>query len=199
MAGRVARVAAPLAAGFAAGWWAFALTVLQPRIEAEQSGVESVGNNAYWVRDVRWAMILLVLIALVWACRGDRLRSGLGALGALVWVGADVWLDRVDFDSGPWSTVAIAGALAAAAVAAVSLRRPEGSRRVLILAACTAAVLAGLLVSVQSPTDTEAGLRWSGAVDSVHAALALVLGIALGLLVGAFATRADRPQEPLTA
>lgn len=173
------RIAAPILAATAAAWWGFALTVLQPAIEAERAGVPSVGNNAYWVREVRWTMILLALVAFVWACRGDRRRSGLAVVGALAWIGVDVWLDRIDL-TGTWVAF-VAGALAAAACIGAA-RRPRHDRPVLVLAATTAA-LAAMVGAVQSPGDTEPGLVWSGCVGAGLAVL-LALGCAVSAAPG---------------
>lgn len=176
------RIAAPMLAATAAAWWGFALTVLQPRTEAEQAGVLSVGNNAYWVRDVRWTMILLALVAFVWACRGDRRRSGIAAVAALAWIGVDLWLDRIDLTGGAWVAV-VAGALAATACAVAAARRPRRDRPVLVLAAAVAAASAGLAGAIQSPTDTEPGLLWSGCVGAGLAIL-LALGCAASAAPG---------------
>lgn len=177
MSKRGERIAAPILAATAAAWWGVALAVMQPRTEAEQAGVLSVGNNAYWVREVRWAMILLALVAYLWACRGNRTRSVVGAAAAAAWIGLDLGLDRVDLAASPWQVAVPAAAAAAAACVAAGVSQPRSDRTVLVLAAAVAASVAGLLGAIQSPTDTEPGLLWSGCVIAGLSVL-LTLGCA---------------------
>lgn len=177
------RIAAPILAATAAAWWAIALTVMQPQTEAEQAGVLSVGNNAYWVREVRWAMIILALISVIWACRGDRRRSGIAAAAALAWTGADIGLDRIDLAVPAWQIAVPAAVAAAGACIAAGASRSRPDRTVLVPAAAVAASIAGFLGAIQSPTDTEPGLLWSGCVIAGLSVL-LTLGCAASAAPG---------------
>ncbi|MFC3492279.1 hypothetical protein [Glycomyces rhizosphaerae] len=176
------RVAAPILAATAAAWWGYALVVLQPRLEAELAGLASVGNNAYWAREARWSMILLVLVAVVWSCRGDRVRSAIGTAGALAWIGVDTWLDRIDLAAPTWQVTVPAGVAAAACIAA-AIGRPHHDRTVLVPAASVAASSAAFVGAIQSPTDTEPGLLWSGYLGA-GLSIALTLGCAASAAPG---------------
>lgn len=179
MIDRVGKSAAPVAAVLAAGWWAIGLTVLQPLTEPEKPWHDLwAGNNTYWARDVRWVMIMLVAVAVIWACHGDARLSSLAVLGAVAWLGLDTWLDRIDL-AGTLAAV-VTGIVAVAAVGLISLAtrlrtvRPNPS--IMVSAATVAGVLA-LHTGIESPTDTEAGLTWSGLVIGVLAS-AIAIGCA---------------------
>jgi hypothetical protein len=94
---RLVRAGAAVAAGWCgAALWAYGIAVLQPLCEPGSPLWDGAQNNTYWARDVRWSAILAVVAALVAAARGSA-RRGIAAAGAgLIWIGADLVLDRID-------------------------------------------------------------------------------------------------------
>jgi hypothetical protein len=156
--------------------WAIGLAVLQPRYE---SSGELVGNNAYWMRDVRWMAVVAAVAALVLVFRGDRLRTRLSLLGGVAWLAADIWLDRLDVAG--WVAAAalaiVTGALLSGAVFAGTRKEAGTGRHALLVAASVAAALAPLAGGLESPTDTEPSLTPS----------ALTAGVLLAVVAGACA------------
>jgi len=173
MVSRVRWVASSAVAVIAAVWWGVGVAVVQPATQPD----EMASNNSYWARDVRFMLIVLTLAAFVWAVAGDRRRAAAGLAGAVVWMGADVALDRAEV-AGAGAAVAVS-AVAVAAVAgawfAASRGEPRPGRGALVLASAVAAVVAGLGSGIQSPTDTEATLAVSGLLVGLLGA-----GVALG-------------------
>jgi hypothetical protein len=165
--------------------WAIGLAVLQPRYE---SSGELVGNNAYWMRDVRWMAVVAAVAALVLVFRGDWLRTRLSLLGGVAWLAADIWLDRLDVAG--WVAAAalaiVAGALLSGAMLAGTQKeagtpKEAGTgRHALVVAASIAAALAPLAGGLESPTDTEPSLTPS----------ALAAGVLLAVVAGACALAA---------
>ena len=152
------------ALGLVCGWtgaalWAIGVTVLQPMTEP----ADWAENNTYWVRDVRWMAIFAVFATLILLVRGDRIRSGLAALGVACWLGVDLWLDRIDVagsNSTKWAAaLGCLVVLAAFLVESLSPGRPD--HRVLAAAAGVAAATVPMAVLIESPTDTEAALSRS--------------------------------------
>jgi hypothetical protein len=143
----------------AAVYWAFALTVLQPPSEPVKPWHENLAsNNTYWVRDLRWTALLVVLVGLVLAFRGDRRRSLLTALGAVVWWRLDLWLDHADVTATiPVAAAATLVVLGAGLTARLGSVRP--GRGVLLVTASVAAAAAAVIVGVESPSDSEAALN----------------------------------------
>ncbi|MEV0643715.1 hypothetical protein AB0I28_00490 [Phytomonospora sp. NPDC050363] len=186
MATRLRRLFSLAVALVAAVWWGVCLTVVTPGTIADQ---EWAGNNGYWARDVRLTMILLVASAFVWAVAGDEFLSAMGALGALVWTAADILLTRVGVD-GPVAAVAVSAVAVACVLAAwwAAARRTVRARRgVLLVAGSIAAITAGLIGGLQSPTDVEAALRVSGLLAGVLGS-AVALGCSTLLASGSRST-----------
>jgi len=163
--------------------WAYGLTVLQPLAEPAKPWHDAwASNNTYWARDVRWMALVVIFAALVVTFRGDRTRSAVAALGALAWLGVDLWLDRIDVTA----TVPVAigaGAVVLAAWTAGLVAAPgvgTGPRRgVLLLAAVAAAALVPLAGGIESPTDTEPALTPTAlAAGGLLAAVAIVAALA---------------------
>lgn len=159
--------------------WTIGLAVLQPRYE---SSGELVGNNAYWMRDVRWMAVVAAVAALVLVFRGDRLRTRLSLLGGVAWLAADIWLDRLDVAG--WVAAAalaiVTGALLSGAMLAGTPKEAGTGRHALLVAASVAAALAPLAGGLESPTDTEPSLTPS----------ALAAGVLLAVVAGACALAA---------
>jgi hypothetical protein len=164
--------------------WAVGLTILQPLTEPTKPWIGDVAsNNTYWARDIRWMAIVVILVAFVLSCRGDRLLSLLGGLAAVGWFGADIVLDRRDVEG--WAATGPVAAIACAVVAVgmlIARRRAHvPGTGVLIVAAAIAAALAPLAGIMESPTDTEAGLTPSAvAAGLLLAAVALGCALAIG-------------------
>ncbi|GAA4908811.1 hypothetical protein LX16_2990 [Stackebrandtia albiflava] len=181
-------------AAVAAIWWGFAITVLQPASEPPNPPAPdmSVGNNVYWVRETRWAMIVLVVLAFVWAHRGNHRRTLTVALPAgIAWIAADILLDRADVAGMAATAITTVVALAVVAAgafwsASVPAARPQQSG--LLAAFCVAAVLMPAAAAIESPTDVEPALHWAGAIGGL-----LSLAVALGCAVAASSTPVKVP------
>lgn len=172
MVSRVRWWASAAVAVLAAVWWGVGVTVVQPATQPD----EIASNNSYWARDMRFMLIVLALAAFVWAVAGDERRAWSGLAGAVVWIGADIALDRAEV-AGTGAAVAVsvvAVAMVAGAWFLASRAEPRPGRVALVLASSVAAVVAGLGAGMQSPTDTEATLTVSGLlVGLLGAAVAL--------------------------
>ncbi|MBB4753014.1 hypothetical protein [Actinoplanes lobatus] len=164
-------------AAVSAAMWAVGVTILQPLSEPE--GPAAYGeNNTYWARELRWgALIALILMAIVYA-RGDRRATRAVSAGGLLWLGADLGLDRIDQDSGTMRLAigAVVAILAgSAAVRAFSRVSRPGT---LLTTATVAAVASGLVTITESPTDTEVALHLgSAAVGSLLASVAVAAAV----------------------
>ncbi|MFD0556960.1 hypothetical protein FB566_2212 [Stackebrandtia endophytica] len=174
------RFAPPVLSSVAALYWVLALTWLQPLTDPGRPWHDwVVGNNSYWVRELRWAMIVLMLACFVWACRGDLKRTGYGAVTAGAWIGADVWLDRLNVTGVP-TTIALS--IVAVSVVVAARRFAVGSSRprpkVLTVAAIATATLAGHLTLVRSPFEDELFATLAGAVVAGVLAIMIALGCA---------------------
>lgn len=185
----------------AAVLWAIDLTVLEPAAEPSKSLPDGLAqNNTYWARDLRVMALVAVLGGIVLMVRGERVRSWLGVVGTVLWLGVDVGLDRLDV-RGPTAAFVIAGAACGALLAAGVLARgragrdtdlPVGADRPpgggLLFAACMTAAVAPLAAGIESPTDTEAGLT-----PTAVAAAALLILAALGCALAA-GPKVSRPR-----
>jgi drug/metabolite transporter (DMT)-like permease len=87
------------------------------------------GNNTYWPRDIRQLAILLAFAGVILICRA-RLRGVVaGAIATIGWLGADLWLDRVDVAGRSAATWLAVGGVAVFAAAAVVAARFRGTSR----------------------------------------------------------------------
>ncbi|ADD41616.1 hypothetical protein [Stackebrandtia nassauensis] len=146
----------------AAIWWALGITVIQPMIEP----LQTAENNTYWLRDVRWLALLVIVLAFVWSFRGDKRLSAMAAGALVVGIAVDILLDRFDddfmtrnFDFVESSSIRWGAYLVVILVPGAWIRakfqpnRP--SPRVSMMAAMVAAVAAGFASALESPTDRE--------------------------------------------
>ncbi|MBB4745056.1 hypothetical protein BJY16_008515 [Actinoplanes octamycinicus] len=204
-------VLAGLAAAGAAAW-AVGVTVLQPLSEPAHLQDATGENNTYWARELRWgALFAVILVLLVWA-RGDRRATRAVLLGGLLWLVADIQLDRIDPTSGTVMLAAVTAVAALGACAAVGMLPSVPRHRVLLTVALIAAVMSALATETESPTDVERALnlgsaavgsllamvavaaatRAAGAVSPFRGAVALVLGALAG--AGPWLIRLRHPQ-----
>jgi hypothetical protein len=153
----------------ASALWIVNLTTVQPLTEPAKPWHDlTVGNNAYWARDLRWMAIVAAVAALLSVSRWAWIL-------APVWIAADVVLDRLDVRA----TVPVAVATLVVVIAVfVAVRTRRDAARP---GAVMAAALVPLAAEIQSPTDTEAAL------NPMAAAVAAIL--VLAALVGVFAIR----------
>ncbi|MEE6261166.1 hypothetical protein [Plantactinospora sonchi] len=167
--------------------WAIGLAVLQHT--TEPTGAAGYAeNNTYWVRDLRMMALLVVVLGLLLAVDGARAAVlPVGALG-LLWLAADVVLDRTDL-AGATAATGLALVGCAVVLAVVPLlarwRNPDGPRpepRTLLVVSAIAAATAPLAARMESPTDTEPAL----------AVGAVLLGVLL-VVTGVAAARAAAP------
>ncbi|GAA5202274.1 hypothetical protein GCM10023322_83910 [Rugosimonospora acidiphila] len=157
--------------------WVIDLTMVQPLTEPAKPWHHlTVGNNAYWARDLRWLAIFAAIAALLPVSRWAWTL-------APFWIAADVILDR--FDVRATGPVMVATAVAVTAFA-VTARTGRGAARP---GAVIAAALVPLAAEIQSPTDSEAAL------DPMAAAVAAVL--LLAAIVGVVAVRTASPRTVL--
>src|SRR5215510_7428001 len=110
--------------------WAVSLAVYQQLMEPTGFVTDSntgqaypslASNNTYWPRETRHLAILLVFAGVAVICRARTRGVAIGALSFVAWLGADLWLDRIDIDgrTAAWS-LASAGILAFGATVAVA-------------------------------------------------------------------------------
>ena len=177
----------------AVGLWLVDLAVWQPASEPKGPDA-SAENNAYWARDLRWALIAAAVVGVVLAYRGARRPALLAAIAGLVWPVADALLDRLDV--GPvfgWSAgicvvlAAVVAFVRGRATPVAGVGRGPGmlsafargratpvaglGRGALTVSAFVAAGAVPLAAATQSPTDTERALT----VGSAATAALLVL------------------------
>lgn len=161
----------------AATMWAINLTVIQRLTEPTKPWHDKVGeNNTYWARDLRFMTLVAALGAVLLVRRGNRPWYIL-ALGPLVWLAIDVWLDRIDV-AGTGMTVVLAGVACLVLLASALLGRAaaDEARPVpLLFVACVGAAMAPLAAAIESPSDSEAALNPSAAATA-----ALLILMALG-------------------
>ncbi|HEY3503562.1 MAG TPA: hypothetical protein VGN37_12355 [Actinocatenispora sp.] len=175
-------VASPAGAAGAA-LWAYCLAVVTPPTEPDRSARLAIaGNNTYWVRDVRWAALVVVVAAVVLVARGDRVRSALSVLGGATWAAADVVLDRAQI-GGPAAAIGLAAggaAVSTGACLAVRLGRRRPRRWPVASAAAVVGTLGAILLATESPSDREATLdpvTWAVAVLLAPTAIALAASL----------------------
>jgi hypothetical protein len=126
----------------AAAIWAVSIAVYQQLLEPTgfftdpdtgQACPNLASNNTYWPREIRHMAILLAFAGVALICRAGVRGLAAGAAGSAVWLGADLWLDRVDINGRTtawWLAAAgVVGFAATAGVAAwLESRRPDTSR-----------------------------------------------------------------------
>ncbi|GGN35177.1 hypothetical protein FHR83_006122 [Actinoplanes campanulatus] len=182
----VERVVLLSLAAASAAIWAVGVTVLQPLSEPAGPGA-SGENNTYWARELRYGALLALILVLIVTARGDRRATRTVCLGGLLWLGADLALDRIDQISA--SVPLAAGAALMAMVGCLAVWTVPGLPRpaTLLTVGTVAAVAAGFVTITESPTDTEAALHLgSAAVGSLLALIAVAAGVrAAGMSCGA--------------
>lgn len=147
--------------------WAYGLVVLEPLTEPLPANALS---DSYWARDLRWSVVLATAATLLWLSRGRRPYAWFAPLAAVLWLGTDVWLDRLDIGRGALVPVALTGCAAVLGAGVLLVRsQGESSRRPMIAAAAVCAVNAPLCLP--EPADEAPGTR--------IATTALLLGVAL--------------------
>ncbi|GAB2574417.1 hypothetical protein Aab01nite_15690 [Paractinoplanes abujensis] len=144
-----ARVVAGAVAWAGAALWAYGMAVLQPLCEPGSVYWEVAENNSYWARDIRWSAILAVTAAL-WAVT----RSGTAVAVGMVWLCADLALDRMDPGGATRTAVTVSAGLILTAVVAL-FGRPPGRRRGLTWVALACVFAASFVARLESPSDTE--------------------------------------------
>jgi hypothetical protein len=150
----------------AAVMWAVSLAVYQQLMEPTGFFVDKengstypnlASNNTYWPREIRHLAILLALAGVAVICRARPRGLAAGAVGAIAWLSADLWLDRIDIDgrtAAIWlAAVGIATFAATAGVASWLTQGRPDSTRVRYVAAGTVTVLAALTLLISTPWD----------------------------------------------
>jgi hypothetical protein len=142
--------------------WAVSLAVYQQLMEPTgfftgdgQSYPNLASNNTYWPREIRHMAILLAFAGVAVICRARPRGLAVGVVGAAAWLGADLWLDRIDIDGRTaafgLTAAGIAAFAATAVVASVLTRgRPDTSWGRYV-AAGTLSVLATLTLFISTP------------------------------------------------
>ena len=114
-------------------------------------------NNTYWPREIRDMAILLGFAGVAVICRAGGRGLAIGGVGAVLWLGADLWLDRVDVDgrTAAWwlGAAGILGFAVTAGVAAWLSRGRPGTARLRYLAVGMLPLLAALTTSISTPWD----------------------------------------------
>jgi hypothetical protein len=134
--------------------------ILQPSTEPVGPGAIAE-NNTYWVRDLRFSAIIVLVLGLILAFRGHGARSGLSIAAGAGWLVADLALDRADVAGGEAAALlAVAGC---AVVVTLSLLPGRGAgrrdRRVLIGAASVGAARLSPPPSSRPPTPSRRSPR----------------------------------------
>ncbi|MFC6020904.1 hypothetical protein ACFP2T_32630 [Plantactinospora solaniradicis] len=187
-------------------FWAIGLAVLQ-RLSEPVGPDAYAENNTYWVRDLRFMAVIVVVLGLLLAFGGARVSVGpILALG-VAWIAADIALDRAGPAGAATAVIlAVVGCVAVLTVALSLARRaqsgddrgagpgddrgvgPGDDRRVagrdrvvLLVVASVGAALAPLAAAIESPTDTESALTPSAVIVGVLL-VATTVGAALALV-----------------
>ncbi|GHJ46786.1 hypothetical protein Cs7R123_41280 [Catellatospora sp. TT07R-123] len=148
-------------------------------------------NNTYWPRETRELAILLAFAGLVVACGWSRRALSVGAAATVVWLAADLAVDRYDV-SGPAAAVLLGvcgAAYFAAVVVLVARLAPAGpggaaARHV---AAGTAALLAVGSLLVVTPWDvveTAVQARLETELTVVKVVLAVLFAACAAMVAG---------------
>ncbi len=157
--------------------WGIGLAVLAPQPEPNRSWRDVwAAYESSLAQDVRCLGILVTLLGLVLALRGERATSARCLAGAVSWLGLDVCLDRFGVAGSraavPVAVVAVALSLVAAVILVAVRRSRSTDRRVLVFAGVVAAAMLPLTAMIEVS---------DGRTPQVGPASCL----ALGLLVGA--------------
>jgi hypothetical protein len=156
------RLGVALALGCAgAVLWAYGLVVLEPLTEPMPADALS---DSYWARDLRWSAVLAVAATLLWLSRGRRPYAWFAPLAAVVWLAADIGLDRLDITRDALVPVAVTGCAAVIGAGVLLVRsQGESNRRPMIAAAAVCAVNAPLCLPEEA--DGAPGARiWTTAL-----------------------------------
>ncbi len=142
-------------------------------------------GNANWARDLRWDAIVAVVLAVIACARRQRRVTVEAVLGGLLWLAADVAVDRAELSqaSAPLAVVAASAALLGCYRGVAGRGAPH--RGTLLVVAGVAAVLSGVNLLAE-PSEVAPTFHVGGAV--VSGALGL---IAVGAAAGV-ATRVSR-------
>ncbi|MFI5915078.1 hypothetical protein [Dactylosporangium sp. NPDC051541] len=144
------------------------------------------GSDANWARDLRWDAIVAVVLAVIACARGRRRVTVEALVGGLVWLAADIALDRADLSHANAPLAVAAACVAVLGSYRGIAGRGTPHRATLVVVAGVAAVLAGLNLLAEPSSPDE---------PTFHVGSAVVSG-ALGLIaVGAafsVASRASR-------
>ncbi len=146
--------------------WAVSLAIYQPFMEPDGFWTDpatgelypEVGsNNTYWPRDVRQHAILLALAGVILICRANLRGIIAGAVGAGVWLGVDLALDRIDVHGDATAVWLAVGGVVGFAVVAVVARListgEPGSEFAGHVLATVAAVIASVTVLITTPWE----------------------------------------------
>lgn len=146
--------------------WALCTAIYQPFTQPHGYWTDSStgqtfpnlgGNNTYWPREIRHLAILLAFGGVILICRANLRGIVTGAIATFGWLGADMWLDRINMagnSAAAWLAVAGIATFVPTMVVATRLSRNE-ARTALArhLAAAVAAVLAATTMLVTTPWD----------------------------------------------
>jgi hypothetical protein len=180
--------------------WAVSLALYQPFMEPTGFWTDPAtgarypivaSNNTYWPREIREFAILLAFGAVLLICRARGRGIIAGAIAAAVWLGTDLWLDRLDVSGqtmATWLTVSGSAffgltALVAVKVSAGRAATVQGRQ----IAGGTAMLLLPALLMVATPWDEPVqppDTRIEDALTLLQVGLLLgLLAVAIGLLV----------------
>ncbi|MGR6321172.1 hypothetical protein Q2K19_19900 [Micromonospora soli] len=180
--------------------WALATAIYQPRMQPDgfwtdsstgQTFPEVGSNNTYWPRDIRQLALLLALGGLILICRANVRGVVAGAMAMIGWLGADIWLDRIDVAGGATATWLAVGGIAMFSTTAVVAARVSagqgGPPLARHLSAAVAVVLAAATMVVTTPWDepvtNPAQVQVENALSMLKAGLvAMFVATAIGLI-----------------
>ncbi|MEV4131211.1 hypothetical protein AB0J72_03500 [Dactylosporangium sp. NPDC049742] len=167
--------------------WAVCLAIYQPYMEPSPAA-EFVGNNTYWPRDIRQLAILLAFGGVVLIFRADLRAVLAAAVGAVIWVGADLALDRAGVSGGAaavWLAVGGAVAFAGMVFAARTVATPEpGPAHFLTTVFAVAAAVTVLITTPwDEPVTDAADVRVENGLSLLKVVLIVMLAaVTVGLL-----------------
>lgn len=180
--------------------WALAAAIYQPFMQPDGFWTDSStgqvfpevgGNNTYWPRDIRQLAILLALGGVILICRANIRGVEAGAIATIVWLGVDIWLDRVDVAGGTtviWLAIGGIAMFSTTAVFAVRVSRGQGGPPIAShVSAAVLAILAVATTMVTTPWDEPVTNPDQVAVENALSVLraglvAMFIATAIGLI-----------------
>ncbi len=177
--------------------WAVSLAVYQQIMEPTGLSIDSDGrqhpnlaeNNTYWPREVRELGILLALAGVILIGNASRRSFVATAVLGVAWLGADLYLDRIDIDGRPAVTwLAVAETAAVMVISLLTMLVPRGAAPTPLgrhLAGGTAAVIGAIgPEGIVNPWVEPLSSRQQEITDAI---IVMDIALVVGFLIAALA------------